>query len=98
MPRTIDDIATTTNTPSETPMIVSPARTLLARSWSSAIPTPSNAVRKRPASVMLFLPECFDGIEPRGSPGRIHAGYDADDGAKQRGHDQRPRRDGRWKR
>src|SRR3954469_2363665 len=44
MPRTTDDIATTTNTPSATPMMVSPARTLFERRASSAMPTPSNAI------------------------------------------------------
>ena len=41
MPVIMAPIATTTNTPTETPRMVSPARTLLARMDSSAMPTPS---------------------------------------------------------
>src|SRR3954462_12179812 len=42
-PRTTDDSATTTNTPTATPMIVRAARLLFARIESTAIVTPSRA-------------------------------------------------------
>src|SRR5689334_22173392 len=45
-PRTTDDSATTTNTPTATPRIVSAARPLFARIYSNAIDTPSTAWRR----------------------------------------------------
>src|SRR5215217_5751887 len=85
IPRTTDDIATTTNTPSATPMMVRPARTLLDRRASSAMPTPSNAiangVKRR---IGLLLAQRVDGIQPRRLPGRIHAGGHADPQPEQR--------------
>src|SRR5712671_63098 len=84
IPRTTDDIATTTNTPIATPMIVSAARTLLARSESMAMPTPSSALKMRFARFMLLLPQGFDRIERSRLAGRIHSGDDADDRPQER--------------
>src|ERR687895_1027204 len=81
-PRTTDDIATTTKTPTATPMIVSAARTLFARIASTAIRTPSRTVRSRAPSLMpgpLLVTKRFDGIESRGTSRRIDAGHDPDD-------------------
>src|SRR5690348_6571158 len=96
MPRTTEDSATTTNTPTATPMIVSRARTLLARIDSIARETPSSASRRRLRKpISLFLPEGFDRIEERRAARRIHAGHDPDDESEERRRDDRPRRDGR---
>src|SRR5690349_19651633 len=94
MPRTTDDNATTTNTPTATPMIVRMARTLLARIDSMARVTPSRASRILLKKPMLFLPERFDGVEERRSARRIDARDDAHDEPEQRRGDDRPRRDG----
>src|SRR5512142_2692943 len=92
MPRTTDDSATTTNTPTATPMIVSSARTLFARIDSSASVTPSRASRIRFINDIArsLLTQCFDGIEQRGAPCRIHTGEHADDQPEQRRRDDRP--------
>ena len=85
MPRTTDDSATTTNTPTATPMIVSAARTRFALIASSAMVTPSRACSTFPPIVIpmsSLLAQSLDGIQPRGATGRIHAGDDADDGAQ----------------
>src|SRR5689334_11026437 len=80
IPRTTDDSATTTNTPTATPMIVRKARTLLARIDSIASVTPSRAsrIRFRRGMRSLLLSQRLDGIEARGSPRRVHPGNDAD--------------------
>src|SRR5215813_3372988 len=52
-PRTTDDKATTTNTPTATPRIVSAARPLFERIDSSAMLTPSSA-RVVPAKKLMF--------------------------------------------
>src|SRR5919199_1994184 len=91
-PRTTDDIATTTKTPTATPMIVSAARTLLARMASSAIRTPSTTVRRREPILMrdpLLLAEGFDRVEPRGAARGVHPRDDADDEAEHRRGDER---------
>src|SRR3989337_2415728 len=85
IPRTTDDSATTTNTPTATPMIVRPARTRLARMPAKAIVRPSNDIRQVSMRRMLFLPKRFDGVEPRRAARRVDAGDDADHRAEQRG-------------
>src|SRR4029079_8964913 len=86
IPRTTDDSATTTNTPTATPMIVSSARTLFARIDSSASVTPSRARRIRFMNDMArsLLTQCFDGIEQRRAPRRIDARDHPDDESEQR--------------
>src|SRR5437868_7037537 len=51
-PRTTDDSATTTNTPTATPRIVSAARPLFDRMDSRAIPTPSAMFTNLAVSLM----------------------------------------------
>jgi hypothetical protein len=53
-PSTTEDRATTTNTPMATPMMVSQARTLLARSAAMAIFTPS-----RTLSILISMLTCY---------------------------------------
>src|SRR5688572_32896620 len=65
-------ITMTTMTPIATPRIVSAARTLWARSDASAIPTPSIMGR-----TALLLSQGGDGIEPRRTARRVHAGDDS---------------------
>src|ERR1041384_7376068 len=74
MPRTTDDSATTTNTPTATPMMVSSARTLFARIDSSASVTPSRARRIRFMKDIArsLLTQCFDGVEHGRAPRRIY--------------------------
>src|SRR5690242_1313603 len=95
MPRTTDDSATTTNTPTATPMIVSSARTLFARIESSASVTPSRASRIRFMNDIArsLLTQCFDGIEQRRSSRRIHARDHSNDQPERRRRDDRPWRD-----
>src|SRR5689334_15271468 len=97
MPRTTDDSATTTKTPTATPMIVSNARTLFARIDSSASVTPSRARRIRFMNDIArsLLTQGFDGIEHRRAPRRIHARDHTDDQPEQRGRDDGPWRDRR---
>src|SRR5947208_10809233 len=99
MPRTTDDSATTTKTPTATPMIVRNARTLFARIDSIARVTPSKASSNRFMIRMAFslLTQRFDGIETRRATGRVHSGHDSDDKSKHGGGDQRPRCHGRGK-
>src|SRR5450759_3513853 len=94
IPRTTEAIATTTNTPIATPMIVSAARTLFERIESTAMPTPSSALKMRCPIRMLFLPQSFDRVERCGSAGRIYARDDSDDGSEKRRHDDGPGGDG----
>src|SRR3712207_5776810 len=98
-PRTTEDIATTTKTPTATPMIVRPARTLLARRASSAIRTPSRTVSTRAPNliVALLLPQGFDRIEAGGAARGIDARHDPDDHPQHCRGDERPRGDGRGK-
>src|SRR3954447_20542510 len=98
MPRTTDDSATTTNTPTATPMIVSSARTLFARIDSSASVTPSSASRIRFMNDIArsLLTQCFDGIEQGGAPRRIHARNHSNHQPERGRGDDRPGRDRRW--
>src|SRR5882724_5168284 len=91
-PRTTDDNATTTNTPTATPRMVSAARPLFERIESSAMLTPSNA-RVIPAASFMSLVAAL-----RSDRAGRHAGHDADDRAEQRRHHQRPRGNGRRQR
>src|SRR6185312_5654726 len=95
---TTDESATTTNTPTATPMIVSSARTVFARIDSSASVTPSRARRIRFINDMArsLLTQCFDGIEQRRAPCRIDARDHSDDEPEQRCRNDRPRRDSGW--
>src|SRR5436190_663126 len=96
MPRTTDDSATTTKTPTATPMIVSSARTLFARIDSIARDTPSSASTIRFMSrIALLLSQRFDRVEQRGATRRVHAGDDSDDESQERRGDERP---GRYRR
>src|SRR5436190_2184903 len=89
MPRTTDDSATTTNTPTATPMIVRKARTLFVRIDSIASDTPSNASTIRfMIRIASLLPQGFDRVEERGAPRGIDSGDDSDDKAEQGGNDQ----------
>src|SRR3712207_8358626 len=95
-PRTTDDMATTTKTPTATPMMVRPARTLFARKASRAIRTPSRTVSSRAPNliVALLLPQGFDRVEARRAPRGIDARHDSNDHAQHRRGDERPRGDG----
>src|SRR5712671_2446609 len=92
MPRTTEDIATTTNTPIATPMMVSAARTLFERIESTAMPTPSSALKMRCPIRMLFLPQSFDRVERRRSTRGVDPRDDADNRSEKRRHD-----DGPWR-
>src|SRR4051812_18039319 len=94
MPRTTDDSATTTKTPTATPMMVSSARTLFARIDSSASVTPSSASRIRFMNDIArsLLTQCFDGVEQGGTSCRIHARNHPNDQPERRRGDDRPRR------
>src|SRR5438067_12252139 len=95
-PRTTDASATTTKTPTATPMIVRNARTLLARIDSIASETPSKASSSRFMIRIAFslLAKRLDGIEPRRPTGGVCAGGDSDDESEQGGDDERPGRNG----
>src|SRR6266513_2002351 len=84
MPRTTDDSATTTKTPTATPMIVSSARTLFARIDSIARVTPSKASSNRFMIRMAFslLTQRFDGIETCRATGWVYSGHDSDERAE----------------
>src|SRR5690349_12710290 len=95
MPRTTDDSATTTNTPTATPMIVRSARTLFARIDSIARETPSSARSTRlKKPISLLLTQRFDRIEERCAASWVDAGGDPDDESEQRCRDDRPRCNG----
>ena len=90
MPVMAEAMAMTTMTPMATPRMVSAARTLLARSESRAMPTPSTARLSVWDTVPAgsFGPERHDGIEPAGAAGGVHARDHADADAERR---RRPR-------
>src|SRR6185437_14947790 len=98
MPCTAADMAVTTNTPTATPRMVSAARTLLERIASKAMKTPSLRMCSRSLTVMLFRPQCGDGIETRRAARGIQSGRDADTGAQHDGHDHGPERHAGWQR
>src|SRR2546423_3237899 len=99
IPRTTDDSATTTKTPTATPMIVRNARTLFARIDSIASVTPSKASSNRFMIRMAFslLTQRFDGIEAGRATGWVHSRHDSDDKSEHGGGDQRPGCHGRGK-
>ena len=78
IPVMAEPIAITTVTPMATPSTVSDARTLLERTESSAIPTPS---AMRLSTVIgragVTRPSRDDGIESRGTAGGVDPGHDA---------------------
>src|SRR5688500_8556503 len=91
MPCTADDIATTTKTPTATPMMVSEARTLLARIDSKAMPTPSKAVNSRvPMLTASLLPQGGDRVQSGGAARGIDARQDPHAAADQGGGDDGP--------
>src|SRR5436305_9375228 len=98
IPRTTDDRATTTKTPTATPMIVRNARTLFARIDSIASVTPSMARSSRFTMRIArsLLPQCFDRIETCRATSGIHARHDTDDESEHRGRHERPGRYRRW--
>src|SRR4051794_8825679 len=77
-PPMAEAIPTTVVTPITTPRMVSTARTLLERSASSAISTPSRADVQFIASPLLLRPQGDDGVQPRGAVRGIHSGHQAD--------------------
>src|SRR5881398_2901094 len=87
-PATIDAIAITVAIPITTPRMVSPERSLLMRSWSTAISQPSRIEW----NAMLFGAQRVDRVEARCPVGRVDAEHDphADAEAEREGH--RPRR------
>src|SRR3954471_10155589 len=78
-PATIDAIDITVAMPITTPSTVSAERSLLARSWSSAMRHPS----RTEWSFNLFLAQRFDGVEQGGAVRRVHAERDAHHDAEQ---------------
>src|SRR5205807_9397368 len=71
-PATIDAIAITVAIPITTPRMVSPERSLLMRSWSTAISQPSRIEW----NAMLLGAQRFDRVEPRGAVGRVDPEHD----------------------
>src|SRR5690606_23590299 len=95
IPWTIEAIAITVATPITTPRMVSPARSLLARSESSAIRMPSSALRisippPRGPVAASFLAQRGDGVEPGGAARGVDAEEHAGAGAEEQGHGHRP--------
>src|SRR5690242_4882676 len=72
-PATIDAIAMTVAMPMTTPRMVSPERSLLARSWSTAMSHPSRMEWR----AMLFRAERLDRVETGGPVRRVDAEDDA---------------------
>src|SRR5207237_10091513 len=89
MPRTTDDSATTTNTPTATPMIVRKARTLFVRIDSIASDTPSNASTIRfMIRIASLLPQRFDRVHERAAPRATDPADEYDDIAEHGDHAQ----------
>src|ERR1043166_6210174 len=93
-PAMIEAIAITVAMPITTPRIVRPERSLLARSWSTAISQPSATEW----SAMLLVTERFDRIEARRAQGGVHAEHDAHDQPESQRQGDRPERDARRQR
>src|SRR5437763_5658629 len=72
-PATIDAIAMTVAIPITTPRMVSPERSLLTRSWSTAISQPS----RNEWNAMLLGAQRFDRVEARGPVGGVDPDIDA---------------------
>src|SRR4051794_37969457 len=87
-------MAITTITPIAMPRIVRKARTLLPRSESSAMPTPSSTREMFMDAAPSFGPERGDGVEPGGPARGIDAGHDAHRHADEHPEADRPRRHG----
>src|SRR5205085_7224438 len=81
-------MAMTVAIPMTTPRMVSPERSLLTRSWSTAISQPSRIEWK----AMLFRAQCFDRVEARGAVRRIDAEHDAHADVEAERHRHRPGR------
>src|SRR5712664_136452 len=73
-PATIDAMAMTVAIPMTTPRMVSPERSLLTRSWSSAINQPSRIEWR----AMLLGAQRFDWVESRRPVRGVDTEYDAD--------------------
>src|SRR5881275_680980 len=87
-PATIDAMAMTVAIPMTTPRMVSPERSLLTRSWSTAISQPSRMEWK----AMLLRAQRFDRVEARGPVRRIDAEHDAHADPEAERHRHRPGR------
>src|SRR5881409_3028486 len=109
IPCTMDAIAITVATPMTTPRIVSAERSLLARSWSSAMSQPSETdcsfiVRTHPASRLpnpgyrSLVPQGHDRVQPGGPHRGIDAEHDAHARAEAQGERDRPAGDARRQR
>src|SRR2546426_8574597 len=83
-PATIDAMAMTVAIPMTTPRMVSPERSLLTRSWSTAISQPS----RMEWSAMLLGAQRFDRVEARRAVRGVDAEHDthADTEAERHGH------------
>src|SRR5712671_4279882 len=93
-PVTIDAIAMTVAIPMTTPRMVSPERSLLIRSWSSAITQPSRMEWR----AMLLGAQRFDRVEARRPQRGVDAEHDADDHAHAQRQDHGPQRHARRQR
>src|SRR6266702_1282506 len=87
-PATIDAMAMTVAIPMTTPRMVSPERSLLTRSWSTAISQPSRIEW----NAMLLGAQRFDRVEARRAVRRVNAEYDPHADAESQRHRHRPGR------
>src|SRR5437879_5051902 len=87
-PATIDAMAITVAIPITTPRMVSPERSLLTRSWSTAISQPSRIEW----NAILLGAQRFDRVEARGPMGRVDAEHDPHADAEAECHRYRPGR------
>src|ERR1700687_6441796 len=93
-PATIDTIAMTVATPTTIPRMVSPARSLCARTARSAKRTFSAKPRRKApagAATRLLVPKGFDRIEARGLHGGVEGEADADRERDEKPQHPRPR-------
>src|SRR5271165_5961528 len=77
-PLMIEEIVMTVVTPMTMPRMVRPERSLLTRTVSRAILMDSPELPNCIANLLKFGPQCHDGVEHRGLPGRVDAEEDAD--------------------
>src|SRR5881396_1090893 len=87
-PATIDAMAMTVAIPMTTPRMVSPERSLLTRSWSTAISQPSRMEWR----AMLLGAQRVDRVEARGPVRRVDAEHDPHTDAEAQRHGHRPGR------
>src|SRR5437762_14343662 len=87
-PATIDAIAMTVAIPITTPRMVSPERSLLTRSWSTAISQPS----RNEWNAMLLGAQRFDRVEARSPVGRVDPEHDPHADTEAERHRHRPGR------